>query len=53
MLFCVLGFLGMTDVTVLEVEGTAYGPEAAEKAVEAATAKLHARCEQQEAAVAA
>jgi len=49
----VLGFLGMTDVTVLEVEGTAYGPEAAEKAVVAATAKLHARCEQQEAAVAA
>jgi len=49
----VLGFLGMTDVTVLEVEGTAYGPEAAEKAVAAATAKLHARCEQQEAAVAA
>ncbi|MEA2872636.1 MAG: FMN-dependent NADH-azoreductase [Hyphomicrobiales bacterium] len=49
----VLGFLGMTDVTVLEVEGTAYGPEAAEKAVVAATAKLHARCEQREAAVAA
>jgi len=49
----VLGFLGMTDVEVLEVEGTAYGPEAAEKAVEAAPAKLHARCEQHEAAVAA
>jgi FMN-dependent NADH-azoreductase len=49
----VLGFLGMTDVTVLEVEGTAYGPEAAEKAVAAATAKLHATCEQREAAVAA
>ena len=49
----VLGFLGMADVTVLEVEGTAYGPEAAEKAVVAATAKLHARCEQHEAAVAA
>jgi len=41
----VLAFLGMTDVTVLEVEGTAYGPEAAEKAVTAATAKLHASCE--------
>jgi FMN-dependent NADH-azoreductase len=41
----VLAFLGMTDVDVLEVEGTAYGPEAAEKAVEAASAKLHARCE--------
>jgi FMN-dependent NADH-azoreductase len=42
----VLAFLGMTDVEVLEVEGTAYGPEAAEKAVTAATAKLHATCEQ-------
>jgi len=41
----VLGFLGMTDVEVLEVEGTAYGPEAAEKAVAAATAKLHAQCD--------
>ena len=39
----VLGFLGMTDVEVIEVEGTAFGPEAAEKAVEAATAKLHAQ----------
>jgi len=34
-----LGFLGMTDVEVLEVDGTAYGPEAGEKAVTAATAK--------------
>jgi FMN-dependent NADH-azoreductase len=42
----VLGFLGMTDVEVLEVEGTAYGPEAAEKAVSAATAKMRSRCEQ-------
>ncbi len=41
----VLGFLGMTDVEVLEVEGTAYGPEAAEKAVMAATAKLHTQCD--------
>jgi FMN-dependent NADH-azoreductase len=41
----VLGFLGMTDVEVLDVEGTAYGPEIAEKAVEAASAKLHARCD--------
>ena len=41
----VLGFLGMTDVTVLEVEGTAFGPDAAEKAVAAASAKLHAQCE--------
>jgi len=49
----VLGFLGMTDVTVLEVEGTAYGPEAAEKAVAAATAKLHTQCDARAAAVAA
>ena len=49
----VLGFLGMTDVEVLEVEGTAYGPEAAEKAVEAATAKLHAQCDQRATAAAA
>jgi len=40
----VLAFLGMTDVEVLEVEGTAFGPEAAEKAVEAASAKLQSRC---------
>jgi len=49
----VLGFLGMTDVEVLEVEGTAYGPDAAEKAVNGATAKLHATCERRETAVAA
>jgi FMN-dependent NADH-azoreductase len=42
----VLAFLGMTDVEVLEVEGTAYGPEAAEKAVAAATTKLQTTCEQ-------
>jgi FMN-dependent NADH-azoreductase len=48
----VLGFLGMTDVEVLEVEGTAYGPEAAEKAVTAATAKMRTRCEQHAAAAA-
>lgn len=41
----VLGFLGITDVEVLEVEGTAYGPEAAEKAVTAATAKLQVQCD--------
>jgi FMN-dependent NADH-azoreductase len=41
----VLGFLGMTDVTVLEVEGTAFGPDAAEQAVAAASAKLQAQCE--------
>ena len=49
----VLGFLGMTDVEVLEVEGTAYGPEAAEKAVTAANAKLHATREQRATAQAA
>jgi FMN-dependent NADH-azoreductase len=49
----VLGFLGMTDVTVIEVEGTAFGPDAAEKAVAAANAKLHAQCDRREAAVAA
>src|SRR3954463_11536401 len=48
-----LGFLGMTDVDLLEVEGTAYGPEAAEKAVAAATTKLHTQCDQRSAAVAA
>ncbi len=48
----VLGFLGMTDVEVIEVEGTAFGPEVAEKAVAAATAKLHAQCDRR-AAVAA
>jgi len=49
----VLGFLGMTDVEVVEVEGTAFGPEAAEKAVATATAKLHAQCNQRSAAAAA
>ena len=29
----VLAFLGMTDVEVIDVEGTAFGPEAAERAV--------------------
>jgi len=49
----VLAFLGMTEVEVLEVEGTAYGPEAAEKAVVAATAKLHGQCDARAAAQAA
>jgi FMN-dependent NADH-azoreductase len=31
-----LGFAGMTDVTFVKVEGIAYGPEVAEKAVKAA-----------------
>ena len=46
----VLGFLGMTDVTVLEVEGTAFGPDVAEKAVAAAAAKMHTQCDQRAAA---
>ena len=49
----VLGFLGMTDVEVIEVEGTAFGPEVAEKAVAAATAKLHAQCDRREGTLAA
>jgi FMN-dependent NADH-azoreductase len=48
----VLGFLGMTNVTVIDVDGTAYGPEVAEKAVAAAAARMHAQCDQR-AAVAA
>jgi FMN-dependent NADH-azoreductase len=48
----VLGFLGMTDVEVLDVEGTAYGPDIAEKAVEAASARMHATCEKRVAAAA-
>lgn len=32
----VLGFMGMTDVEVIYVEGTAFGPEAAEKAIASA-----------------
>lgn len=41
----VLGFLGMTDVEVIEVERTAFGPDVAEQAVVAASAKLHAQCD--------
>ena len=36
-----LGFLGMTDVEVIRIEGTAFGPEAADEALERAT--VHAR----------
>ena len=32
----ILGFIGITDVTFVPVEGLAYGPEAAEKSVNAA-----------------
>jgi len=48
----VLGFLGMTDVEVLEIDGTASGPEAAEQAVRAAIASLRTRCEQRTASAA-
>lgn len=37
----VLGFLGMTDVEVIDVEGTAFGPEAADRAVSAALAAVN------------
>jgi FMN-dependent NADH-azoreductase len=36
-----LGLLGMTDVEVIRIEGTALGPEAADKALERATAHAH------------
>ena len=36
----VLGFIGITDVEVIAVEGIAFGPEAAEKAVNAALATV-------------
>jgi len=38
----VLGFLGMTDVETIVVEGIAYGPEATEKAVTGALGKVAA-----------
>ncbi|WP_199261344.1 FMN-dependent NADH-azoreductase [Paracoccus binzhouensis] len=38
----VLGFMGMTDLEVLHVEGLALGPEAAAKAVAAAQARTEA-----------
>ncbi|AEG71595.1 FMN-dependent NADH-azoreductase [Ralstonia solanacearum] len=37
-----LGFIGMTDVELLRVEGTAYGPEAAQAAIEKADAAVDA-----------
>jgi FMN-dependent NADH-azoreductase len=40
----VLGFLGMSDVEVFTVAGTAYGPDAAAKAVEATRQTIHRRC---------
>jgi FMN-dependent NADH-azoreductase len=38
----VLGFLGMTDIEAIAIEGVAYGPEAAEKAVNGALGKVAA-----------
>jgi FMN-dependent NADH-azoreductase len=38
----ILGFIGITDVEVIAIEGVAYGPEVAEKAVSAALAKVSA-----------
>lgn len=38
-----LGFMGMTDVKVTAVEGVAFGPEAAEKAVGAALERVSSR----------
>jgi FMN-dependent NADH-azoreductase len=38
----VLGFIGITDVEVVHIEGIAYGPEAAEKAVSAAAQRVAA-----------
>ncbi|MBY4630427.1 FMN-dependent NADH-azoreductase [Rhizobium croatiense] len=36
----VLGFLGITDIETIHVEGLAFGPEAAEKAIEAAKSRV-------------
>jgi FMN-dependent NADH-azoreductase len=47
-----LGFIGMNDVEFIDVDGVAYGPEAAEKSVAAAARKLHATCERAAAAAA-
>jgi FMN-dependent NADH-azoreductase len=38
----ILGFLGVTDIEVLYLEGLAYGPEAAEKATQALQSKISA-----------
>ena len=38
----VLGFIGLTDVEVITVEGIAFGPEVAEKALNAALARVDA-----------
>jgi FMN-dependent NADH-azoreductase len=38
----VLAFIGLTDVEVIAAEGVAFGPEAAEKSVNAALDRVHA-----------
>ena len=38
----ILGFIGITDVEVIAVEGIAFGPEAAEKALNTALARVEA-----------
>ena len=38
----VLGFIGITDVEVIAVEGVAFGPEAAAKALDSALARARA-----------
>ena len=38
----VLGFLGVTDIEVIHIEGIAFGPEAVEKALAAAKAHVAA-----------
>jgi FMN-dependent NADH-azoreductase len=38
----VLGFIGVSDVEVIRMEGIAFGPEAAEKALSAATGRVSA-----------
>jgi FMN-dependent NADH-azoreductase len=38
----ILGFIGLTDVEVITVEGVAFGPEAAEQALRAALARVDA-----------
>lgn len=41
-----LGFIGLTDVEIIRVEGTVFGPEAAKAAIAAAEAQVQAVLEQ-------
>lgn len=45
-----LGFMGLTDVEIIRVEGSIFSPEAAENAVAAATAQARTVAQQAEAA---